>query len=195
MSFDSCTPDVGITYFEGTVAIAIFPWRDARYGSVDEIIFDMPGVMPIGTQLASLAGTWHSEYGQVWLGSGGVWTQVGDRFPGPPAVVTFEQEFDQIKVAIGYIIDMTVYFSIIPPATYLWDDGLHLDEVVVAPRTRIYFSAVGVPNKDLVRVKDAEGEFENNSGGEDYELYHAGSAGTVHLAINSVLLYNVCPPA
>jgi hypothetical protein len=192
MSYNS-SGGTGVTYFEGTTAILHFPWES--YGW---IIFDCPGVMPDGAQLASLAGTHNNVYAQLWLGLGGtfrLWRDPPwDNFPGTPAVETLVGAFDQIKITCGYIADVDIYFSVTPPATYTWGDGLYLDETVVAPRTRIYFSAVGVPNKDLVRVKDTPGEFENNSGGEDYELYHAGSAGTVHLAINSVLLYNVCPP-
>jgi hypothetical protein len=77
---------------------------------------------------------------------------------------------------------------------YVFGDGLYKDIVTVAPQQRIFFAAATDGDKDRVRVEDTPGQFANNAGAIQFELYHAGSSGDIHLSIDSVLLYNVCPP-
>jgi hypothetical protein len=197
LSFNSCTPDVGITYVEGYTPEVHFPWRDLRFGSVDEIIFDCSSTCPVGTQLASLTGGTQEEYGQLWLGLDGVWTQWKDHFPVTPAVETFDQEFDQIKVTIGYVINMDAVFSVGKIAAYDFDYGLHKDEVVVAPNKRLYFYGnVNEVVGNNVRVDDeianVDQDFNDNTGSIDYNLWHAGVVGDKRIDVASVNLFNIC---
>ena len=141
---------------------------------------------PAGTVI-SVSGSDLSLYG--WLSIDGSYIGKSNNFPW-----TALAPFTTARIGTDYEITDTGTITFTLPATTVWDDGLKLDTAVVVPRTRIYFSAASVPGKDYVRVLDTPGSFGNNYGAMDYELYHAGSAGTVHLAINSVLLYNVCPP-
>jgi hypothetical protein len=77
---------------------------------------------------------------------------------------------------------------------WAFGDGLYKDIVTVAPQERIYFAAATGGDKDRVRVEDTPGQFANNGSAIDFELFHAGESGDIHLSIDSVLLYNVCPP-